>query len=403
MATEPTEPQDDPGGESTALAPSTSTELALTDTEEWLSEQTGVEFKHTPMGLVWLLPPTLHERVHMLHPASQIVQVSPHFRPLPKLVQLVEGKHTYEEGNATKVGNKKQHALTAKGLALVAEAAAIQFLPPIKEYVTAGDRVVGVSYTARAIRRGPDGTMQEHAATKDVLFDRLEAKTRRERAKTIKGWDDQPSAERLEELLQKAVDDVMEHVSARTETKAMNRVIRHWLAVDAVYPAGTINRKPFLVVQWVFTPDHDDPSVRQIVDTNLGRGTRSLYEGVTPNTADARPALNAGSDPPDADVIEHDTIDEATIRRRLDAAPKPPSDAFDLTKGPYAGEPIDQVIETPDGKRWIAATVIDLKDPANRARLLAWLSYAEGREVTVEDCTALAQSPQTDSDDDIPF
>lgn len=390
-ATQPI-PQEPQAGTAVALRPHTRT-------EEWLSKQTGVEILDTPHGRVISLPPTLGDRVNLLTPATQIVQVDPNFSPIPRVVQLDIREHAYEE---TKAG-KGKFALNAKALDQLAAAAGIGFEPPQADYMAGA----GFACTIVGTRRGPDGTPETWSDMQAVLFDDYRRTARRERAEQIARWSDPPTGDALEELLDKHVDEQMKHVFSKTTTKAKSRVVRHWLAVKSAYTPAEL-KKPFLVIQWALTPDRDDPNVAQIIDLQFQRSHRELYGSVprprpaltVPRRADEPPALDAGDPGPErsANVDEHGEVDgegepvdaEIVTEPAADVPPRPAT-AETITGGRWQGMTVDQVVADADGRQWLLANVGRIRDPRRAAHLLAWLSHAEGRFLSAEDCGALAR------------
>ena len=388
-------------------------ELTRSATETWLSGQTGVQIARTSDGrLAWSLPPGLAAQVHMLTPTTQIVQVDRNYLPVPKLVSLDQDEHAYKEPSDQDGG----FALTAKALSLLADAAGIEFLEPHIDYM--GGR--GVSYTSRARRRGPDGVMQENAKTKAVRFAVEERKWRREREATMTRWRSRPSDEEWALLLEKFVDDRMTHIDATVETKAMARVVRHWLAVKSTYPRQEITAKPFLVFAWVFTPDYENPHVAQLLEANYGGARARLYAGggeplgrededevLDAEPVDAEPVEEPQEPdepqpapapaPPAAPVIDMSLTDipwdpaefAPKTAPAVPQGPPMPEENPTLTAGPHTGRTMRELVEDDQGRIWLLERGPQLQSMA-RDLVLAWLSWGERRPVTAEDCPAIA-------------
>lgn len=369
--------------------------------ESWLAKNAGIQVDHGPSGIVVSLPPDLSRACHPLTPTSHIVQVDPNYRPMLKLVHLNEEEHTYNE--------KGKRALTAKALNLLCDAAGIQFLDPSVDYMGGA----GVAFTASAKRRGPDGTWDVRHASKAVRFNWLERKTRREAQATAKKNGGQPLDE--EELV-KRVDDALEHIDAKTETKAMSRVIRHWLAVKSTYAKGEVGAKPFLTLSWVLTPDYDSPHVRQIIEANFSGARSALYESPParrqlPEVPDDEPEPEPEPDEPlvlEGTVVPPADLEEPGASDDYDpdfdpglaepAGPPRPDVPVTFSQGPYSGMPVDAVLEDPEGRAWVAELVAKARPSDRRTRLLTWLSWAERRDLGPGDCAQLARDLRATGD-----
>lgn len=368
-----------------------------TPTEAWLKGHKGVEISMTPSGLVMWLPDNLSRDCHMTVASTQITQTDPNYRWVPKLVKLTEAEHTYPEG--------RDVALNKKGLQLLGDASGIQFLEPLADHMGG----TGIRYTARARKRGSDGTWDARSDDKTVRFAHLERKARRERKASIdkfaedgKDWATALLADpaKLEAELVKYVDDQMEHIDAKTLTKAMNRVLRSWLSIKSTYKKGEIESKAFLCISWVLAPDYSNPLVRDIIAMNHRAADATLYTGDrdVAQLPAPRPIADERPDRP-ADVDEHGEVIDGTVVD-ADAAPPRPEDDYEFPRGPFQGQKIDAVVEDEDGRRYVAGLVMQINPGDLRDRLLAWLAFAEQRPVRVEDCADLAKRPD---DADIPF
>lgn len=407
--------------------------------ETWLSQQLGIDFQMTPQGLVWNLAgktpdgKKLSDTCHMLVPRGHVIQVDPNWRPTLSFVHLDEEEHSYAETNAEKIGGKHQRALNAKGISKIATAAGITFEAPIIDDM--GN--AGIRVTAIGTATGPDGRPKRETATRTVRFARAERIARRQRLSKIKKsaeypdnkWAqpllDDPAA--LEEDLLEAVDKAMEHIDSKVETMAKNRVLRFWLSINSTYPAGSINAKPFLVCQWVFTPDYTNPVIGKIIDAAFGRASaafdgitpvRSLPPGVNaygelpagdpdPEDEDLYPAAPDDDDPEgepiheDVEIIEVKPTPPPPKAEGPPGAPPRPDRVVTFKHGPYTGQDIDKVVVDPDGFRWVAQTAADLTVKKARQVLLDWLSWATERVVKADECAELAK--QSDEQIEIPF
>lgn len=394
-----------------------------TPTMDWLMHRDGVEMSRNESGVVMWLPENLAEECHMTFASGQITTTDVNYRWVPSLVKLNEEEHTYPESG--------KRALTAKALHLLADASGIRWLEPIADDMGG----TGVRYIARAQRRRSDGTWDPRSDAKTVRFSVLERKARRERQSSIEksaagdnDWAVRMLADpaKLEAELAKYVDDQMEHIDAKTLTKAMNRVIRLWLAIKSTYKPGEIAAKPFLCGGWVFAPDYTNPMVRELIELDRAASSTALFARASAAATRSlpaahevevdRPALPAASPPQDRPV-EDDTIDGAATPISAadeaaayapaeaaddpDAKPAKPGEPFVFKQGPYADGSIEDVLKSPEGTRYVANVAIGVTRDEARQRLLNWLSYSEGRLVRTEDLAAIAQ--RHIPDDDIPF
>ena len=252
-----------------------------TSVEKWLSEKAGVEISDTPAGRVIQIPPQLAQRVNLLVPASQVVQVDRNYSPIPRIVQLDVEADSYVEQWHSKP-EKRKRALNAKALGKLASLAGIEKVREDFDWMDG----TGVKVTVTGRQRGPDGTWKVNQASKVVRFARLERKVRREaieqREKLIarardEGWDPERIPVALtDDDLEKRIDDEMEHIDQKVSTKAWSRVIRSLLSLPATFTEAQL-RKPFFTLAWVVTPDYTNPHVARVIDVNFREASRDLY------------------------------------------------------------------------------------------------------------------------------
>jgi hypothetical protein len=57
--------------------------------------------------------------------------------------------------------------------------------------------------------------------------------------------------------------------------------------------------------------------------------------------------------------------------------------------GPFEGQSIDEIVQSPEGRAWLAG-FIPSRAPKHQQIGLAWLSWALQREVTLEDLDEIA-------------
>jgi hypothetical protein len=323
----------------------------------------------------------LAEKVNLLTPISQVQQMDSNFSPSPRLVQLGP-EDTYKE--------KGKPALTAKGLSKLAELAQIEHVNTEFDDMSGS----GVRVTVTGRRRQPDGHWSLKKATKTVRFDALERKIRRE------------SEGKGEDFIQKRIDEEMEHVDSKAETKAFSRVIRSFLAVKSTYTENEI-RKPFMVVSYQFTPDYKNKHVVELLRLNYSEAASDLAlpaagdtHGDPVDVVDVSAAEHVGEasdddiEPDfaglsDEGVIDWDSDTGEVIDGDVEAGPDKPDDAFTFKAGPYAGQTVEQVVESRTGRRWLANAALKLKDEKYE-QAVAWLSWAEGTQLMEDDVNALA-------------
>lgn len=167
-------------------------------TEQWLSQQTGVEIAERDGRRVISIPPTLADKVNLLTPVSQVQQMDTNYSPTPRLIHLnpdPTAGDVYKESGGL--------ALSAKALSKIADMAGVEHVDTIIDDMSG----TGVRMTVVGRKRGPDGQWRLKKATKTVRFAALERKiTRETKAKNAKATD---------EYIQKRIDDEMDHIDAK--------------------------------------------------------------------------------------------------------------------------------------------------------------------------------------------
>lgn len=361
--------------------------VSRSQTEEWLSEQTGVEVAERDGMRVISVSPQLRERVNLLTPVSQVQQMDTNFSPNPRLLSLDIEEDTYKESG--------KRALTAKALNKLADLAGIEHVDTVIDDMGGA----GVRATVVGRMRGPDGHWRTKKAIKTVRFDRLEAKIRRETlAKN-------PQA--TEDYLAKRSDDEFEHIDSKVETKAWNRIVRSFLAVKSTYDQRDL-AKPFLVIGYSFTPDYSNPQVTELLRLEYGSSmgqvyggdseeaviTRDLDPGGMPEAADEAELISEEDDDTEA-IIEDGEIETVegeviVVDDHGEIIPKP-EESFVFKNGPWKGKSVEEVVESPTGLRWLANTVKRLRDEEKRAQAIAWIEWRQGQRLTAEQLADLAE------------
>jgi hypothetical protein len=360
--------------------PEPSTAVAKT-TEDWLANQTGVQIAEHEGKRLISIAPTLAQKVNLLTPISQVQQLDTNYSPSPRLVQLGEGDIYKEKGKP---------ALTAKGLSKLAELAQIEHIDT--RFDDMGGTGVRVTVVGR--RRGPDGHWQLKKSTKTVRFDALERKVRRE------------SDGKSEDFILKRIDEEMEHVDAKAETKAWNRVVRSFLAVKGTYSEAEI-KKPFLCVSYQFTPDYGNKHVVELMRLNYSEARSDLGLPAAGDThgdvidmddthaiAAAEDVGEPTEDEPEPDFADADGLDwdddTGEVLTGEVEGPAKPESGFTIKSGPYEGQSVEEVVSTRTGVRWLADAALKLKG-AKRQQAVDWLSLAEGMLLGEADLRALAE------------
>ena len=411
-----------------------------TSVEKWLSEKAGVEISDTPAGRVIQIPPQLAQRVNLLVPASQVVQVDRNYSPIPRIVQLDVEADSYVEQWHSKPAKRKR-ALNAKALGKLASLAGIEKVREDFDWMDG----TGVKATVTGRQRGPDGTWKVNQASKVVRFARLERKVRREaieqREKLIarardEGWDPERIPVALtDDDLEKRIDDEMEHIDQKVTTKAWSRVIRSLLSLPATFTEAAA-AQAVLHARVGGDARLHQPARRARHRRQLprgqprpvrrrGRAGRAARRGGHRRRARRRRARrhrrdprrrghrgptttpepegfddpdddeDPGDDPePDEPGDEAEDFDEqgAFDMDLGPGAPPRPSQIVRFREGPHQGLTVDAVIEDPEGRVWVAERAAKMRASQMRDNLIAWLSWAEGRELELGDLAGVAQA-----------
>jgi hypothetical protein len=376
----------------------------LTKTEEWLSQQTGVTVEEVGGKRMISITPQLEQRVHVLGPISQVVQLDPNWSPNPRIVQLnVQSDSFPVQGG---------RALNKVGLAKLADLAQIEIVDQKRDYMGG----TGITTTTTAKMRGPDGLWRHSTQSKTVRFDQLRRKVaRRLREKNANVDDD---------AIDKAYDEELEFVNEKAETKSFLRCVRLLLSVKGKYSAAEL-AKPFLVIGWNMTPDWSNPHVRDLIAAQFRSGAAELYGG---SAEDAEPVAQIEDTTPDPDVSHADRLAQVPADLdELDAAEEAAEeggdpvdlseveaggaepeewdvdgnteDAFEIPKpergfkpkkGPFAGQDVEDIVSEDDGRRWLAELVdamLGADDPRKEKQgrqALEWLEWGSNGEITEE-------------------
>jgi hypothetical protein len=352
-------PPEEPGR---ALAPRT--------TDDWLVDQTGVDTFHTQDGqLAMSFKPDFVARFNFLGPQSQVVQLDPSFKPIAKVITLNKDVHAYK--------SQGKYQLTKQGLSNLAELAQIEKDGDPKWDYMDGK---GLAVTVRARRRNIDGTWRHTAASKTVWFDRAEKKIRRE------------AGSKNENEVEKLIDEFYDHVSSKLETKSWLRCVREMLGIPNAFTERDL-QKPFFVIGVALVPDWSNPQISKLLDVQFDRGSRDLF-GDAP-TADAMPPaakreLGPGDGSFDADVDEADAWDDDDEPEEAEgSAEEPesfaePEEGFTPNRGPYEGTHVKDIVQTAEGRQWVAGMVAKMRSENKKAQGLAWLSWSLQVQVTMD-------------------
>jgi hypothetical protein len=409
-----------------------SAEIAPRTVEGWLTEKTGVQIIEVEGRRMISVPPDLANVANVLVPVSQITQVDENFSPTPRIVKLEVGVDTYKQGSK-KIGSQwtDMQALNKQGLMKLAELAGIEFLSPSFDFM--GGK--GIAVTAYGRKRGADGLWRSHHGTKVVWFDRLEKKIRREAVSAAAKYN-KPTPTEVE--LEERVDNEMDNVAAKVETKAMNRVIRSFLSVKSAYAPEELN-KPFFIVAYSFTPNYADPNVRNLIAMEHGQSMESLYDQSDTGPMDMLPrgmapsapagSVDLGPDDDDDDVIAVEGVEvrestgEVLTPAVSDVTPPVPEPAVEpegfeddsdlpfapaaaavvhpkpekpdsntdskMTSGPFEGQRLSQIVQSRDGQKYLAGLTLRMRSEYKQTVAKEWLAWGTGEYIDDEGLAAL--------------
>lgn len=188
------------------------------------------------------LPPALFENYNVVSPTTQIAAADPMWSPSIALIHLDPQTHGY------KGQRNGETALAKNGILALADGAGIQIRTRRMARNELRDCEIG--WTATALIRQSDGTLKELEASKvmDLDFEReaINAAAANENAARGRWLNERP------------------HFDAKCETKAMLRAIRAAMQLRHALPTEQFKR-PWLVIRIGFTPDPDNPAVRNAV------------------------------------------------------------------------------------------------------------------------------------------
>lgn len=412
---------------------------ALSRPEQWLTERAQVSLEVMPDGkkIIRFAEETARI-VNLLGPLSQVVQVSPHFTPRPAVIWLDRARDVYEQSKAWNPDTRRSEprlALHAKALAKLADIAGIEHLQTDWDYM--GGR--GVRATVHGQMRNPDGTKRLEAKSKQVVYAHRERKIRNDAVAKWEKWNKGPweklqNGEALsdnerkdakppptEAELQALVDQDLEFLAEKVETKAWARVIRSLLGIQPHYSEAEI-AKPFLAVTYAFTPDSRDPAAQQIISAQFREGMAKLY-GAPENSGVAPPPLSHSStrllnpgadldedaedgdeqrqaqeprhDPSSQGAAEQDEFEDAD---EWESAPAPARPTLDVPLGgAWAGKNASEAAQSQQGRQWLAKNIPRLRKPEKRSAILAWLSWAYGEPVDEIRAAAIAAGEVSNS------
>lgn len=364
--------------------------------EDWLSQQTGVSMFRTETGHMALsFNPEFASRFNFLAPVSQVLQLDASWRPVPKVIQLDPEVDFYSR--------KGKLQLSKQGLNKLAQLAQIEKDgAPQVDYMQGA----GIAITVFARQRNIDGTWRKTSGSKTVWFARQEAKIRRD------------NASKSEEYIEKLIDEFYDQIAQKVETMAWLRCVRELLGVPNEFTNQTA-RKPFFVMGVAFVPDWSNPQIGRLLDLQFGQGIKDLYgeppEGARQVASGAQAQVREieppdgsmdadvdgfdddepyGSDPgPEAASPEEWDEPEGGVQAPpLPEIPKPTDGGFVPKGGPFQGKNVEEWASTEEGKKWLAAAIYRMRSDDKKAQGLAWLSWAEQKQVTFADLEARAQA-----------
>jgi hypothetical protein len=218
---------------------------------------------------VIVLPPDVRQAVNLLTPVSSWAQADPNWTPSVSLVKLDKDAHTYGLPGG-KLGLNKQ-ALETLGKCAGVLYTRTSRVP--KQELQEGEMW---AYRATVGFRRSDGTIDE--VTRERGFNReaeqLDITTAVRTGSRSKGW----SRDAQDAEIQKRWIAELRFGPAKTESKAINRALRAGLAIPSSVAEGAL-AKPFLVVGFNFTPDYDDPAVKQALVAVAMNAEQAIYGG----------------------------------------------------------------------------------------------------------------------------
>ena len=405
-----------------------------TPTEDWLASQTGVEIADLPDGRRLIsLPRELEQRCILLTPISQVVQVDRNYSPIPRIVQI--DPRNAPAGDVYKIGRVKdsrnnwvdQVTLTSRALAQIAERAGIEHVNTRRVYFPGGFETI---VTAR--HRDVDGTWKYTTRSKVVDFEQRAERVKLDAIEKARK-DEKPEPDEFE--LRKLVLHDRDFLPEKAETKAFSRCVRK-VTGSASYARTDLEARQgrFFVIAVAFTPDYSDENVRALIDVNYANAAATLYGGEPPaieapreEIEEAKPIAaftERGDDLDDEDFDGDEDGEPETVTPEADDVDDNPQaitgeqgtlggedwddpaldevegtategnpmptrptegtgevevDTFTPARGPFAGQPIEEILASAEGRAWLAQTAPRMRSANKRTQAERWLEWA-GRE-----------------------
>jgi hypothetical protein len=262
-----------------------------------------IEEEGTGMRAI-VLPPNVRQHVNLLTPISTFAAADPNWTPSVSLVKLDQEAHTYPIPGGGKLGLNKQALETLGRCAGVLYTRTTRV--PTEELVP-GEELWG--YRALAGFRRADGTVEEVVRERTWVKEAEMMEIEDSVARKLKTEDRTTAAFKAE--VRKRWIAELRHGRAKTESKAINRALRAGLGIPTSVTAAQLS-KPWLVVGFNFTPDYDDPSVKQALVAIGFKASSDIY-GTTPALAagEATPADAAPEEIDEGQEPTADSVDDA--------------------------------------------------------------------------------------------
>lgn len=264
-------------------------EPRVVDVPTSLTDKVQIETATAPDGNTYrrlVIPNELRQAANVLTPVDEIVQADPNYTPSVRLLRLDVTRHAYKQ-TAKKDGwgdNAKwveQYALSKVGIHEIAKLAGIE----VVESGTIPSGEPGVIKGRATIRvRRSDGTWitrtDEGVIREDIELEEIDE---RERAYNDSAKPDKKrSGAILDGHIRSKQREARRHFHAKATTKAILRAMRGILSLPHVYSDDDI-KKPFVVIGYSFTPDTNDPAIRQaILDREFAVYGRPALPDTTP-------------------------------------------------------------------------------------------------------------------------
>lgn len=261
-----------------------------------------------PQGMMMKYDP---KECNVLVPTTSLQQVSPWHAARTSTVQISPDPNS---GDVFKVGSrlvddKYANLYSPAKPALMRIAAAAGIVWNWRDSGTTALEKNYVCYRMVGAMRLPDGTWQPVLGTKEIDLEVIEEETMEanmKKALEMAGSKNEKERAKLdnlapEEWVRRQTRSSMiqwrKNKLARAETGAMLRVIRAALGLKSQYTAEEL-KKPFVVPRIDFSPDYNDPQVRQMLLANGAAAMAGLYGQSAPTALNMpqqimRPALEA--------------------------------------------------------------------------------------------------------------